>query len=374
MNRSGLTLLIVWMFGGGIVSAQEQWIYIASPDNPKAIYRTTLDIGTGAFGEMAIADDEVNTGFMDRHPGLPILYAATSDYSKGGPGKGGVKAYRIDVATGALTPFSEGGTKDSRTTHIEVSAQGDKVAVCHYSGDGTSLLLLDADGAIEGETQTIKHEGSSVHPKRQQEPHPHGVAFSRDGNFVLVADLGNDHVEVFAIGDDGALSNHSHWQAKPGAGPRHVTFHPTLDIVYCINELDSTISVLTFDPEAGTLSETQTIDTLPDDFEGNSSTAEVVVHPSGKFVYGSNRGHNSTAVFAADPATGHLSLVEHEPTGGDHPRWVGLDPKGRIYLAANMNDDEIRSFTVDQETGKLEPTGHVLSVGKPMCAVFVERE
>ncbi|WP_339744479.1 lactonase family protein [uncultured Rubinisphaera sp.] len=355
--------------------AAEQWIYIASRGKLPVIYRASLDLETGKFGNLEVAADNVQTGFMDAHPTLSILYAATTESGEGGIPDGGVRAYQIDLKTGSLVPSGLVSTHDSGTTHIEVSPQGNALAVCHYGGDGTTAIRLNKAGELQPQVSQIKHQGSSVDPKRQTKPHPHGVAFSHDGKYLLVADLGNDHVEVFAVDKNAGIKEHTYWTAAPGAGPRHVTLHPTKDIVYSINELDSTISVLSLNTKSGELTEVQTVQTLPKDYDGKgNTTAEIVVHPSGNFVYGSNRGHNSTAVYSVDDKTNKLTLIEHEPTQGDHPRFVGMDPTGSIYLAANMNSNNIVSFRVNQKTGKLESTGNTLEVSRPMCVVFIEKK
>ncbi len=355
-------------------SAADQWAFIASPPDPQAIYRATLNPETGELGQLELAAEGIQTSFMALHPKLPILYAGCADRISGKT-KGVIRAYQIDRATGELKLISQAETNDGSPTHIEVAPEGTSVAVCHYGGDGTSLLSLNEQGELlQKSLSQIKHQGSSVNEKRQTRPHPHGVAYHRDGQFLLVADLGNDHVEVFEITDDRQLREKSYWQAAPGAGPRHVTFHSRLDIVYCINELDSTISVLQLNPKSGELSELQTVSTLPDGFSGNNTTAEVVVHPSGKFVYGSNRGHESTAVFRVDTKTGKLTFVEREPTQGNHPRFVGLDRTGSVYLAANMQSNNIVSFRVNPESGQLDPLGQVLEVQRPMCIVFTAKE
>lgn len=352
------------------VNAEEQWLFIASPAKPKAIYSCQLDLKTGAFGELQTAADDVASGFLALHPTKPILYAAASD-SDSTP-NGIVIAYKIDAATGKLKKINQAPTNDQGTTHIEIDAGGKFALICHYGGKGTSAIPLNDDGSLQQKVATIEHKGSSVNERRQTRPHPHGVAIHKDGKFVCVADLGNDHVEVFGISDSGNLSESSFWKSAPGAGPRHVSFHPNHKWLYCINELDSTLAVLEFDAQNGSLKEKQTLSTLPDDFEGTNSTAEVVVHPTGKFLYGSNRGHNSTAVFAIDQTNGTLKFVEREPTQGDHPRHVGLDPTGHVYIAANMKENNLVSFHIDQKTGALTPTGHQLEVARPMCVVFVK--
>jgi len=354
--------------------AAEQWAFIASPPDPQVIYRATLNPETGEFSQLELAVEGIQTGFMALHPQRPILYAGCAERIHGET-QGVVRAYQIDQASGQLSLISQSETNDGSPTHIEVAPDGSSVAVCHYGGDGTTLIPLDGEGKLlEKSISQIKHQGSSVNEKRQTRPHPHGVAYHRDGRYLLVADLGNDHVEVFEITGDRQLRRKTYWSAAPGAGPRHVTFHSTLDVVYCINELDSTISVLSLNPKSGELSELQTVSTLPEGFGGNNTTAEVVVHPSGKFVYGSNRGHESTAVFQVDTKTGKLTFVEREPTQGNHPRFVGLDRTGSVYLAANMQSNNIVSFRVNPESGKLDPLGQVLEVQRPMCIVFTAKE
>ena len=364
------------LWGVGPVRAEADWIFVASPAQPGAIYVSTLNPETGEFGEQKLAASDVFTGFLALHPTLPILYAATSEKQQGeqtGP-NGFVRAYQLDSRTGGLKLLGKASTGDNGTTHLEVSPTGEFVAVCHYSGEGTSLIPLDQDGQLIEEVSRIKHTGSSVH-QRQKSPHPHGVAIAHDGKYVCVADLGNDHVEVFSVIEGRQLMPSSRWKAEPGAGPRHVSFHPNGKWLYCINELDSTMVALDFNTQTGQLKELQTLSTLPKDFTQNNTTAEVVVHPNGKFLYGSNRGHNSTVVYRIDEETGKLSLQGFESTRGDHPRFIGVNPTGSLLLAANMNANTVVAFNIDQESGKLRPAGHKLEVQKPMCVVFkrVER-
>lgn len=365
-----LTLALFSLIFTTACTAQKQFIYIASPAKPQAIYVATLDTETGQFGPMTIAADDISTGFMALHPTKDVLYAATN--TNGQKPSGSITAYSIDSKTGALTKTGNVPTNDNGNTHIEVSRDGKVVIQCHYQGDGTAAVLLNKDGALTKNVSNIKHTGSSINPRRQKEPHPHGVAIHQSGKYVCVADLGNDHVEVFAI-NNGKLSQASRWKAKPGAGPRHVSFHQNGKWLYSINELDNTMDALSFDASTGKLTQIQNINTLPKDFTGNSSTAEVVVHPNGKFLYGSNRGHESTVVFSIDQSNGKLTTIQHEPTQGKHPRFVGIDPTGQIYLAANTNTGNIVSFHINPSTGKLTPTGHQLKVARPMCIVFKQQ-
>ena len=368
-----IPLLLILTLSMDVLKAEEQTLYIASRGKEGGIYRCKLNVKTGELSEPERIVKDVQTGFLALHPTQPVLYAAAvlREKPKGKP-TGSAEAFAIDASTGDLTRINFAPSGDNGTTHIEVSNNGKFAAICHYGGKGTTLFHLKKNGALKQNISQIAHEGSSVHPRRQTRPHPHGVAFSQDARFLCVADLGNDRVEVFAISKEGTLKSHSHWKANGGAGPRHVSFHPNGKWLYCINELDSTLSVLEFDSKKGTLKELETVTTLPSDYPEANSTAEVIVHPSGKFVYGSNRGHNSTAVFSIDEKSGRLGFVEREPTQGDHPRFVGLDPTGQIYLATNMNSDNMVTFRIDQNTGALRPTGFQVKVPKPMSVVFVK--
>ncbi len=354
--------------GAATGRAAEQWLFIASPGEKSAIYSCRLDTATGKFGELQVAAAGVRTGFMALHPDKSILYAASSE--EGRP-NGGVRAYKVIRGTGKLELLGKASTEDQGTTHIEVHPRGKSVAVCHYSGEGTTVLQLLDDGALGKRASRVIHEGFSVDPKRQTRPHPHGVAYHQGGKFLCVADLGTDQVDVLRVNRTDA-EKVGQWKAAPGSGPRHVAFHPNGRWLYCINEMKSTMSVLRFNDESGELTEIETKSTLPADFKANSSTAEDVVHPNGRFLYGSNRGHNSTAVFAIDRKSGRLTLVEHEPTQGDHPRFVGLDSTGSVYIAANMRSNNLVSYLIDQETGALTPSGQTMDVARPMCVLFVK--
>jgi 6-phosphogluconolactonase len=359
-----LPLTIGWIASGvpallppSSATAAEQVLYIASGTKTEGISSCRFDLETGAFTKPTPAVAAASTGFLALHPSQPWLYSLT---------EGDVHAFRRLPAEGKLQRLNVEPSGDTGATHLEVGPRGQRVAVAHYGGGSTSLLPIADGGKIKPVSTVRQHAGKSVHPQRQQKPFAHGVAFDPSGRFLCVADLGTDHVELYRINDVGELETADRWQAAPGAGPRHLTFHPNGRFLYAINELDSTLSALRFDAAAGTLTEIQTIRTLPSDFTAANTTAEVVVHPSGKFLYGSNRGHDSTAVFRIDQETGQLQWVEAEPTLGGHPRFVVMDPTGQYYLAANRDADNLVSFRIDQETGELTATGHEEKVARPM--------
>ena len=249
------------------------------------------------------------------------------------------------------------------------------IAVANYGAGSTASFPIKENGSLGEAASVMQHEGSSVNEARQKGPHAHSVNFSPDNRFVVTADLGTDEVYVFrADPATGTIEPNDPPSAKvhPGGGPRHFTFHPSAKYSYAINELDSTVTAFQYDAERGAMEVIQTISTLPEGYEETSHTAEVVAHPSGKFLYGSNRGHDSIAVFSVDQATGKLTSVEQVSTQGKTPRNFALDPTGAYLFAENQATDDVFQFRVDQETGRLTPTGQKLSVGAPVCLRFVE--
>lgn len=347
--------------------AQKQPLLIGTNVQQRGIFASSLDLATGAFSPAKAVGDGPRPGFLALHPALPRVYAVTREP---GPPSGGVRAFEMNTETLELKLLGQQSSGDEGSTHLAVTPYGKSLVVANYGGGSTALLPIDQDGQLGELATLVKHAGSSVNKERQSEPHAHGIAFDQLGRFALVADLGTDEVIVYRLDNPSTLTRHAHWDAKPGAGPRHLAFHPNGRWLYCINELDSTLSALSFDNESGGLKELHTVGTLPDDFDGWNSTAEVVVHPNGKFVYISNRGHDSTAVFAIDADSGRLSLVEFEPTRGGHPRFIGIEPSGQYLIAANRDANNLVSFRIDTETGKLTATGHEVSVSTPVCVVF----
>jgi len=348
-------------------SAADQRMFVGTHAEQQGIYASTLDLETGEFGPARAVGDAPRPGFLALHPKLPLLYAVTQE--KKDP-VGGLRAFRFDSATGELTLLGQQSTGDEGATHLALDRAGKAIVVAHYSGGSTAVLPLDDEGALQPRTSLTRHSGSGAMPDRQKEPHAHGVAIDASGQFACVADLGTDEVIVYRLLAGEKLERHAVWNAHPGAGPRHLAFHPNGRWLYCINELDSTLNALIFDSQTGKLTELQTVGTLPPAVTESNSTAEVVVHPSGKFVYGSNRGHDSTAVFAINAETGRLTFLETEPTQGGHPRFIGIEPSGKYLIAANRDADNLVSFQINLDTGTLTPTGHEVSIPQPVCVVF----
>ncbi len=354
-------------------SAESLRVYIGTytgegENSSKGIYRSTLDLDTGTLSAPVLAAEVRNPSFVEIHPNGKFLYAV----SEAGR-EGSVFAYAIDKATGDLLLLNDASTGGSGPCHVNVDHAGEHVLVANYGSGSASVIPIGSDGKLGEPTGFVQHEGSSVNPSRQKEPHAHSINPSPDDRFVFVADLGIDKIMVYHLdGQSGkiAANDPPFTATKPGAGPRHFAFAPDGRHAYVINELDNTIVAFDYDSAGGVLKEIQTISTLPEGFAGNSWCAEVRVHPSGKFLYGSNRGHNSIAVYRIDPAAGTLTFVECEAVD-KNPRNFNIDPTGRFCLVAGQDGDSVAVLRIDPATGALEPTGHKIAVSKPVCIRFL---
>lgn len=339
----------------------------------RGIYQATFDAATGKLGEPSLAGEAVNPSFLAIHPSGKFLYAVGEIADFEGQKTGGVTAFAIDPATGNLTRLNQQSSMGTGPCHITVDKAGTTAFVANYGGGSCASLPIGPDGKLAPAASGIQHEGKSVNEKRQTAPHAHSINLDPANRFAFVADLGLDKVLVYKV--DAAkhtLTPNTPPSASvaPGSGPRHFAFHPSGKTAYVINELANTVTAFAYDAEKGVLTEIQTINTLPADFTGTSYTAEVVAHPSGKFLYGSNRGHDSLAVFQID-AAGKLTAAGHVPTGGKTPRNFNVDPTGKWILAGNQGSGTVTVFAVDQGTGMLTPTGQSINVGAPVCLRFL---
>jgi 6-phosphogluconolactonase len=340
----------------------------------KGIYRLQLDLATGALtpeGEPAAA---VNPSFLALHPGGRFLYAVNETGESRADKSGGVSAFSIDPATGGLALLNQQPSGGPAPCHLWVDKEGRFLLVANYWDGSVSVLPIGTDGRLGAATARVQHQGKGVNAERQEGPHAHSVVLDPANRFAFVADLGIDKLNVYRFdAAKGTLTPHQPPAAvlAPGAGPRHFTFHPDGRRAFVINELLSTVTAFDYDAEKGILTERQTITTLPEGFAGASITAEVVVHPNGKLLYGSNRGHDSLAVFTIDPATGKLAPAGHHPTLGKWPRNFAIDPTGAYLLVANQNSDSVAVFRIDRERGRLEPVGQPVRVPRPVCLRMV---
>jgi 6-phosphogluconolactonase len=355
------------------------WVYVGTytRGNSQGIYRCRFDLSSGELQVPALAAEVVNPSFLAVHPSRRYLYAVGEMSSFAGKKAGAVSAFSIDSETGKLSLLNQQPSGGAGPCHLVVDDSGRNVLAANYGGGSVVCLPIREDGRLGPSTSFVQHEGSSVDPRRQRGPHAHCINLDAANRFAVSADLGLDKVLIYRFdADNGQLEpNDPPWgEVDPGAGPRHFAFHPNGRFAYVINELDSTVTAFRYDAERGALSAIETVSTLPDGFDGQNTTAEIEVHPSGKFVYGSNRGHDSIVIFAVDGDQGTLRQVGHQSTQGKTPRNFALDPTGVYLLAANQATDSIVVFRIDRATGELEPTGHSAGIGSPVCVAMMPSE
>jgi 6-phosphogluconolactonase len=355
---------------------QEYIAYIGTYTNQtsKGIYAYRFNPAQGEATPLGLVAEEASPAFLAVHPNQNFLYAVSEIGEYEGQPSGAIAAYSIDRASGALKLLNKVASRGRGPAHLSVDQTGKAVVVANYGGGSTTVLPIRPDGSLGEATGFVQHSGSSVNPQRQKEPHAHAAVISPDNRFVMVPDLGTDQVLIYRLDPEkGSIVSNDPAFAKvaPGGGPRHFAFHPDAKFAYVNNELTSTVTAFAYDAERGALTELQTISTLPEGYTGNNSTAEIAVHDSGKFLYVSNRGHDSIALFNIDPAKGTLTAGGHFPTLGQVPRNFAIDPTGRNILAANQNSNSIVLFRVSQDDGELNATGRELSVNRAVCVVFV---
>lgn len=352
--------------------------YTGGPANSEGIYVSRFDAATGKLTAPVLAAAVKNPSFLALHPTLPVMYAVSEVADSNGKPTGAVLSLAIDEATGTLAAKNHQSSGGGGPCHVSVDRTGKVALAANYGGGSVICLGLTADGSLEPVVAGtpggfIQHEGTGPNPQRQEKPHGHSIYPTADSRFAVSCDLGADRVFVHALDVDKAtLAPHGFGRGTPGAGPRHFAFHPGGRYGYAVNELDLTVTAFAFDPQAGTLAPIQTLSTLPADVTDTKgfSTAEIVTHPSGRFLYASNRGHDSIAMIAVDQATGRLTFLGAEPIRGKTPRNFVIDPTGKFLLAAGQNSHTVTVFAIDAETGRLSFTGQSLDVPSPVCIRF----
>jgi 6-phosphogluconolactonase len=376
MNPKRLVVAIIAMFVGAaaINSAGGSLVYFGTYTGAKSrgIYVSRFDPANGGLSALELAATTLNPSFLAVHPGGHCLYAVNETGDAGT-----VSAFALDAGTGRLTLLNRQASGGGGPCHLAVDFTGRCLLVANYNSGSIAALPIHADGSLGGATTTIQHTGSSVNPARQAGPHAHFICPSPDDRFALNCDLGLDKVFVYRLDADAAKlspGDPPFATVAPGSGPRHLAFSPDGRFVYVINEMGGTITVFGYNAANAALTEVQTISTLPADFSGKNTDAEIALTPSGKFLYASNRGNDSLAVFAVDRNSGRLTLVEHQSTQGRTPRHFVIDPTGRWLLVENQASDSVIVFALDPDTGRLKPTGQTLAIGAPVCAVFVDEK
>lgn len=352
---------------------QECYVYIGTytrRTRSEGIYIYRQDLSSGQLTPAGVAQVPDSPAFVILHPTGRYLYAVSEVGSFGGQPTGGVKAFLVDAQSGALTFLNQQSSGGPGPCHVSVDKTGKYLLAANYAGGSVAMFPINQDGSLEPASDFHQHQGSGPNPHRQEAAHAHSIWPDPANRYALVPDLGLDRVVVYKLdlAQGKLVPNDVPWAAlHPGAGPRHLDFHPNGKWIYVINELDSTMTIFSYDAPRGVLTEVQSLSTLPASWRGTSWCADVHVHPTGKFVYGSNRGHDSIVVFAVDEATGKLTTVDYAYTQGEYPRNFGLDPTGKYLVAANQNTDNVLVYRIDQGTGRLTPTGQILQVPMPVC-------
>jgi 6-phosphogluconolactonase len=331
----------------------------------RGIYAHRFDPATGKVAPIGLVAETSNPSFLAVHPNKRFLYAANED------SEGAVSGFAIDAA-GRLTPLNRVSSKGGGPCHLAFDRTAKWLFAANYNNGSVAVLPVRNDGTLGEASASIQHFGSSVDPARQTGPHAHSVNVSPDNRFLLVADLGLDRVLAYRFDPArGALAPADPPFAKiaGGSGPRHLAWSPNGKYVYVLNEMNATVTALTYDKETAALREFQTVSALPEGFSGNPSAAEIAVNAKGKFLYTSNRGHDSIARFDIDK-NGRLTFRDATPSGGNTPRHFALDAGGGYFFAANQDSNGVAVFKIDPETGALTATGVTFEVISPVCIVL----
>jgi 6-phosphogluconolactonase len=348
---------------GNILEGKGEGIYV---------YRLALD--SGALRYVTKITGIVNPSYLTLDQAGRCVYAVNEMKVYDGMPTGTVSAFRLNTQKGELQFLNKQVTQGTDPCHVVLEQRGRFAFVANFMSGSVCVFPVEADGRLGEAVEFIQHEGSSIDPIRQKGPHAHSVTLDPTNRLALVPDLGLDRLIVYRFDPErGTLRPHKvPWHAtKPGAGPRHVAFHPSGRWGFLVNELDCTIMAFAYDRKQGLFTEKQIVSTLPAGFAGDNTCADIQITPSGHFLYASNRGHDSLVIYRIDQQTGGLNYVGHTPSGGKTPRNFGIDPTGQFLLAANQDTDAIVTFRIDQQTGDLIPTGHATDVPTPVCVKFL---
>lgn len=377
LGLAGLPLLIQACASGktGQNMASSYFVYVgtyAKPDQ-ESIFGYRLNPATGELTrELAFKGGE-NPSYLTLTSKKNLLYAVNEIGNYNNTKSGAVSAFSVDTKSGQLTLLNQQATEGGSPCYVSLDKTEKVALVANYGGGNVVSYPVQENGSLRKAVGNEQHQGNSM-STRQSGPHAHCILPDPKNNYILAVDLGLDQVLGYRLDpNNGKLSRAAQpaFQTKPGAGPRHLTFHPNGKLAFLICELNSTMIALDYNETQGTFTEIQTLSTLPADFTGESFCADVHVSPDGKFLYGSNRGHNSVVVYAINPDTGQLTLVQHVSTQGNWPRNFAIDPSGRILLVANERSDNIFTYRIDQNTGQLTASGFSAQVPKPVCLQVV---
>ena len=350
----------------------------------KGIYAYRFNAASSELTPLGVAAETTNPSFLAIDPTRRFLYAVNEVPDYKGGNSGAISAFSIDsqkddfragdLRIAKLSLLNQVASRGADPCYIAFDKTGNYALVANYTGGSVTVFPVRSDGRIGESSAFVQHAGSSVNHERQQGPHAHWIETTPDNRFAIAVDLGLDELLVYRFdAKAGSLTANLPPYAKldAGAGPRHLAFHPNGKFAFVVNELQSTITTFSYDARAGALHKLKTVSTLPKAFSGNNDTAEIHVHPNGKFLFASNRGHDSIAVFAIDRHTAVLTLVDHFPTQGKTPRNFEIDPTGKFLFLANQDTNNVVVFRIDPNSGRLTPTGQTLHVPSPVCLKFV---
>jgi 6-phosphogluconolactonase len=358
---------------GGALRGLAVFVGSYTDSSNRGIHRFELDPVSGAATQPVVVGVTRNPSFLAWHPNGRVLYAVNEVGDFEGGRTGAVTAFAVDEGTGGLRGLGHQPTGGVDPCHLVVDAAARHLLVANYTSGSVAVLPLDGEGRLRPPSTVVQHAGRGPNQARQEGPHAHAVVLDGQERFALVADLGLDKVLVYryASGEGTLVPNDPAAVAlEPGSGPRHLAWHPNGRYAYLVEELASSVAVLRYDADRGTLERTQAIGMLPPGFAGRNTAAGIAIAANGRFLYASNRGHDSLALFRVDPVNGTLTADGHVPAGGRTPRHFGLDPSGRWLLVANQDSDAITVFRVDPATGRPTPVGPPISIPKPVCVLF----
>ena len=359
------------------VKPQEMLVYVGTYTAGKSegIYLCRLNLSSGELKLGGTTKGVVNPSYLALARNRKYLYAVNEVDEFEGKHSGAISAFAVNQTNGDLRFLNQQPSLGGSPCYVAVSDDGKFVLVANYVGGSVALLPVKGGGSLGAATDVQQYHGSGANHARQEAAHAHCIVLDNTNRHAYSCDLGTDRVMIFRFdAPDGKLlpDEQAYVQVKAGAGPRHITFHPNGKFAYVINELDATVTAFAHDAVKGRLNQVQTIRVLPENFTGANTAADIHVSPNGKFLYCSNRGHNSIAAFSIDAtAAGKLALIAHEPTRGKTPRNFALDPTGTFLLVANQESDNIVTFRLDSQTGKLNFTGHVAAVPSPVCLKLI---
>ncbi len=371
-----ISVLSVVLVAATQALAGEYLVYVGTytGQGSEGIYAFRFNPDTGETGPVDLVAATDNPSFLAIDPTASFLYAVNEVDAFHGEPTGAISVFAIDRESGELKLLQQVSSLGGAPAHVSLDRSARYLMVANYNGGSVAVFPIENDGRLGRHSSFMQHAGSSVNPQRQAGPHAHFIQVTNDNRFAVAADLGLDKLLVYRFDpNNGSLTpaNPGFVETGAGAGPRHVAFAPSGKFIYAVNELASTVTVFAYKPVTGSLHAIQTVPSLPENFAGNNTAAEIVVDATGGFLYVSNRGHDSIAVYSINPETGKLSSPEWVPSGGKTPRNFVIDPTGKWLIAANQDSNNIQLFKIDQSNGRLLATSRSLKVVSPVCMRIV---